>query len=75
MKNINAIFGISYGFDGITFNFGFNLAGITVKFPVLLSNSFPDADEEHSEEDKLEPVIYTGIVVGFFLATTYLFHR
>ena len=75
MKNINAIFGISYGFDGITFNFGFNLAGITVKFPVLFTNDFPDVEKENTKSDIISSWVLSGIVIGFFLGTTYLFHR
>ena len=75
MRNINAIFGISYGFDGIVFNFGFNLAGITVKFPILFTNEFPDTEKERTKSDLITSWVLSGIVVGFFLGTTYFFHK
>lgn len=73
-KNVNAIFGISYGFDGFTLNIGVNLAGITIKLPILFSQDFPDV-EESTSSDYLHHGAWIGVVLGYFLGTTYLFKK
>lgn len=73
IKNINAIFGVGYGFDGLTFNVGFSLAGITVKLPILFSNDLPET--ELSQEERIADSILWGGVLLFFFSTTYALKR
>lgn len=75
IKNINMIFGISYGFDGLSFTFGFDLAGITIKLPILIMRDFPDPEDVEAEDTYLEGGLFGGIVLALFLGSTYLFNK
>jgi hypothetical protein len=69
-KNVNLLFGISYGFDGFSVNFGVELAGITIKLPILFSSEMETG--EGDVEITTSSAVLVGAVVGLFMGSTYL---
>lgn len=65
IKNINLLFGLSYGFDGFGVNIGVELAGITMKFPILFADEMPDS-EEHDIESTPYQFLIGGLILAFF---------
>lgn len=65
IKNVNLLFGLSYGFDGFGVNIGIELAGITMRFPILFTDDMPDT-EEHDVESIPYQFVMGGLILAFF---------
>jgi hypothetical protein len=73
IKNINLLFGLSYGFNGFSVNIGIELAGFTVKCPILFTSEFPEEEDMHIIDKK--SLICIGVVATLFLGATYLLRK
>lgn len=72
LKNINMLFGLSYGTHGLTFNFGIDLAGLTIKLPLIFANNQPEGEDEESLATK---GILGGIVLLLYFGSTFIFNK
>ncbi|CAI2372318.1 unnamed protein product [Moneuplotes crassus] len=73
MKNINFLFGFGYGSDGFSINIGVELAGITLKLPILFPREL--GTTEDGEEVTLDDFYFGGFVIAYFAGFTYQFKK